>query len=151
MSTTEQETTETEQDDLEQPDTEQDTQEPREDVTDDPDPEQDAEPDTFDRPYVEKLRKEAADARVKAKRADDLAAALWLAQVTATGRLADATDIPLSGDVDPLDADAVTKAIDDLLAKKPHLASRKPSGNIGQGSTPVPALTDLAGMLRGRA
>ena len=50
----------------------------------------------------------------------------------ATGRLADPTDLEF--DEDHLDdPDALAAAIDDLLARKPHLASRKPVGDIGQG------------------
>ncbi len=110
-----------------------------------------AEPEMFDRPYVEKLRKEAADARVRAKDRDTLAAALWSARVAATGRLADPTDIPLPDDADPLDAEAIEVAVTELLARKPHLASRKPRGDVGQGMAGSTSSVDLAGMLRSRA
>ena len=69
------------------------------------------EPETFDRPYVEKLRREAADARVRAKDRDTLAAALWAARVAATGRLADPTDLVMPDDADPLDEDAVREQV----------------------------------------
>ena len=52
------------------------------------------EPETFDREYVQKLRDEAAGHRVKAKRADALAASLVTAQAALTGKLADPTDLP---------------------------------------------------------
>lgn len=110
----------------------------------------DEEPETFDRPYVEKLRREAAESRVKAKRADDLAAALWTARVTATGRLADPSDLVMPDDADPLDEDAVTTALDDLLERKPHLASRKPRGSVGQGATTGAEPVDLAALMRSR-
>lgn len=109
------------------------------------------EPETFPRAYVEKLRKENAGHRDKAKRADSLAAALWEARVSATGKLADPTDLPLPEDVDPLDVDAVTAAVDALLARKPHLGSRTPRGNIGQGPSATPDSVSLAGILRARA
>lgn len=106
--------------------------------------------ETFPREYVEKLRKEAADARVKAKRADDLAVRLHTALVAATGRLADPSDLPF--DESHLeDADALNAAVDALVAVKPHLASRRPFGAIGQGVTPTPAGVDLAGILRAGA
>lgn len=96
----------------------------------------DAEPDTFDRPYVEKIRKESAGYRDRAKtaeaRADELARALFTARVAATGKLADPTD--LAFDTEALDdAGKLTAAIDALLETKPHLAARKPFGNVGQG------------------
>lgn len=114
---------------------------------------QETEPETFDRDYVEKLRKEAGDYRVKAKRSDDLAAALWSANVTASGRLADATDLAMPEGADPLDADAVSTAIEDLLTRKPHLASRALSGDVGQGATGSgsSSAVDLGGMLRNSA
>lgn len=112
-------------------------------------PEEDStqEQDTFPRAYVEKLRKENADHRAAAKRADDLAAALWSAQVTASGRLADPTDLPLPDGVDPMDADAVETAVEELLERKPHLASRVPRGSAGQGATAAPEEVSLAGIL----
>lgn len=105
------------------------------------------EQDTFPREYVEKLRKENASYREKAKRADDLAAQLHLARVTATGRLADPTDLPY--DEALLDDEALSAAIEDLLGRKPHLASRRVVGDIGQGAgEPNTSDVDLGGMLR---
>lgn len=138
MTTTEQETTEVEAEQT-TPSTEETTEVEQ------------AEPDSFPRAYVEELRKEAAEARVKAKRTDELAAALWTARVAATGRLADPTDVVMPEDADPLDEDALTAAVDDLLARKPHLASRRPRGDVGQGMAGSSTTTDLAGMLRSRA
>lgn len=111
---------------------------------------QDAEDaETFPRAYVQKLRKEAADHRAKAKDRDDLAERLHLAQVAATGRLADPTDLPYSEGL--LDPEKLTEALDELLARKPHLASRRPHGDVGQGATGVSETVDLAGILRSRA
>lgn len=109
------------------------------------------EPETFDRAYVEKLRDENAKYRQRAGRADDLAAALWSARVAATGRLADPTDLGMPADADPLDAEAVEVAVTELLARKPHLASRKPRGDVGQGVAGSTSSVNLAGMLRSRA
>ncbi|RYI24606.1 hypothetical protein EVU97_01970 [Dermacoccus sp. 147Ba] len=106
--------------------------------------------ETFPREYVEKLRKENADARVKAKRADDLAARLHTALVAATGRLADPSDLPFD-DAHLEDADALNAAVDALLARKPHLASRRPVGSIGQGATAPADSVSLAGILRHNA
>jgi hypothetical protein len=108
------------------------------------------EPETFPREYVVNLRDEAAKYRTRAQRADDLAARLHTSLVAATGRLADPTDLPF--EESHLDEEeALTAAIDDLLARKPHLASRKPSGDVGQGATGDTTAVDLAGMLRARA
>lgn len=126
-----------EQDVVEQEDVEQDVEE------------QDVE-ETFPRAYVEELRQENAKYRQRAQRADDLAAALWTTRVAATGRLADPTDLPMPADADPLDSEAVTAAVDELLERKPHLASRKPRGDVGQGTTST-STVDLAGLLRARA
>lgn len=119
------------------------------------DPEDDTEGtpegDTFPRAYVEKLRKEAADARVKAGRAEELAAALWEARVTSLGRLADPTDLPMPEGVDPMDLEAVAAAVDELLARKPHLASRVPRGDVGAGVVSESAPFSLGGMIRAAA
>jgi hypothetical protein len=96
-------------------------------------------PDTFPRHVVEDLRKEAAGYRDRAKtaeaRAEDLARQLFTARVAATGKLADPTDFPYSpDDADLLDnPDALAAAVDELIAAKPHLKSRTPVGDIGQG------------------
>lgn len=114
------------------------------------DDEQETEPDTFPREYVEQLRKEAADARVRAKRGDDLGRRLHVALVAATGRLADPDDLPYD-DAHLDDPEALTAALDALLDRKPHLASRRVSGGIGQGATEAGSVVDLAGLLRARA
>jgi hypothetical protein len=100
--------------------------------------------------YVVKLRQEAADARVKAKRVDDLAQRLHCALVAATGRLADPDDLPYD-EAHLDDPEALAAAVDELLARKPHLASRRPTGDVGQGATPTAETVDLAGMLRAHA
>lgn len=115
------------------------------------DVEADGEPDTFPRDYVEKLRRESAGYRDRAKDRDVLAGALWQARVEATGRLADPTDLPLPDDAEDLSPEAVTAAVDDLLARKPHLAARKVSGDVGQGSRGSSGGVDLAGILRANA
>lgn len=106
--------------------------------------------ETFPREYVERLRAENAEHRTKAKRADEMSRRLHLELVRATGRLADPDDLAFDEahleDVDVLDA-----AIDALIARKPHLASRRPRGDVGQGATAEAASVDLAGMLRARA
>lgn len=108
------------------------------------------EPETFPRDYVERLRKENAEARVKAKKAEQYAHELHAARVAATGRLADPTDLPF--DERHLDdLAALEAAIDELLARKPHLGSRRPRGDVGQGVGGSTASTDLAGILRSRA
>lgn len=128
--------------------------EPGEEVTEEAGPTEEAteeEPETFPRKVVEDLRKENAAYRVKAARADDLVERLHTALVTATGRLADPSDLPFT-EAQLEDAAALDAALDALLTRKPHLASRKPSGDVGQGATSTGHGTvDLGGMLRARA
>ncbi|MBS9534254.1 hypothetical protein KIH27_11715 [Mycobacterium sp. M1] len=107
--------------------------------------------DTFSRTYVEKLRRESAGYRERAQKADELAQRLHVALTAATGKLADPTDLPF--DATHLDdPDALAAAVDALLAGKPHLATRRVTGDVGQGNRgnsvdPV----NLHAMLRARA
>lgn len=94
-------------------------------------------PATFPREYVVKLRDESAKHRQRAADRDTLAERLHVALVTATGRLDD--------------PEALTAAIDDLLARKPHLASRRVVGDVGQGVAGIDPAVDLAGILRRHA
>ncbi|NKY35433.1 hypothetical protein HGA13_20510 [Nocardia speluncae] len=107
--------------------------------------------DTFPRAYVEKLRAESAQYRVKSQSADALANRLHVELVKATGRLADPSDLPFNeAHID--DPATLEAAIDELIKNKPHLASRKPRGDIGQGATTKTVSTvDLAALLRSRA
>lgn len=100
---------------------------------------------------MHQLRQENGKWRQRAQRADDLAQRLHTELVRATGRLADPSDLPFdAAHLD--DIEALTAAIDALLAGKPHLANRRPSGNIGQGElSDRSATVDLAAILRGRA
>lgn len=109
------------------------------------------ESDTFPREVVAELRRENGKYRQKAQHADALAERLHTELVRATGRLADPTDLPF--DTEHLDdADKLTAAIDDLLDRKPHLATRKPSGDIGQGQRGSAAEPfSLLGLLKERA
>jgi hypothetical protein len=91
------------------------------------------EPDTFPREVVERLRQENGKYRQRAQQVDTLAQRLHLELVRATGRLADPTDLAFD-ETHLDDPDALTAAVDELLANKPHLSSRKPVGDIGQGN-----------------
>lgn len=95
------------------------------------DPAEDAE--VFPREYVEKLRQENGRYRQRAGEADQLAERLHTELVRATGRLADPTDLPFDAD-HIADAGKMVAAIDALIEAKPHLASRRPTGDIGQGN-----------------
>ncbi len=88
--------------------------------------------ETFPRAVVEKLRDENAKYRQRAQTADTLAERLHTELVRATGKLADPTDLPFD-ESHIEDADKMAAAIDELLERKPHLATRRPSGDIGQG------------------
>ena len=125
----------------------------REDAEDhQPDPEapEQEEEDSFSRDYVEKLRQENGRYRQRAQRTDELAHRLHTALVAATGRLADPTDLEFSED-HLEDPQALQAAVEALLTSKPHLAARRPRGDVGQGATGSSESVDLAGMLRSRA
>lgn len=113
----------------------------------------DQEPETFDRAYVERLREEAAAYRVRAKRADDLTHRLVTALAAGTGKLADARDLPygehLLNDDGVPELEKVTDAIDVLIRERPHLASRRPTGNVQQGVREDEGRVSLVGLLRG--
>jgi len=108
------------------------------------------ESDTFSREYVEKLRQENGRYRQRAQRADDLAHRLHRALVAADGRLQDATDLDYADDHLDDDGSRLREAIDELLARKPHLAVRRPVGDIGQGATTSDSGVNLLGLLGGR-
>jgi hypothetical protein len=63
--------------------------------------------------------------------------------VRVAGKLADPTDLPF--DESHLDEPGVLRAaVDDLIARKRHLARKRPSGEIGQGASPSTSTADLA-------
>jgi hypothetical protein len=118
------------------------------------------EPESFSREYVSQIRQEAAERRKAAaeatQRADDLSRQLFLAKVSATGKLADPNDLPYSPDLVG-DDDAINAAIDATLAAHPHYASRRPvpGTSIGQGAqgspvAPPPSLIDAIRAKQGR-
>ena len=113
-------------------------------------PAEDAEPDVFPREVVEKLRQENGKYRQRAQHADTLAERLHTELVRATGKLADPTDLPFDpGHLD--DPDALAAAVDQLLTRRPHLAARRPAGDIGQGNRgSAPAPFSLLGLLKER-
>lgn len=107
---------------------------------------------TFDRQYVEKLRKEAGDHRVKAKEQeetiDGLKRRLFLNEVKGLGKLADPTDLPYDAELVD-DPDKLKEAVDDLLARKPHLGRRVPNGDAGLGvGSEHSSGVDILGIMR---
>lgn len=129
------------------------------DATPEPDVE-DTDPETFPRAYVQQLRDEAAKYRQRAGRADEAARRLLEATVRSAVRdhLADPTDLLtfvdetelVDGDGWP-DPDKITAAAESLAASKPHLAPRRPRGDIGQGAAPSSETVNLAAIMRSRA
>ena len=114
------------------------------------DQEQDEQQQTFDRAYVEKLRKESANYRDKAKRAQELEQRLHNALVAKDGRLADPADLEF--DPEHLDnPEALSNAISNLVAKKPGLRAQRLSGDVGAGvrEKPKPPTTDLLSIMKG--
>lgn len=114
------------------------------------------EPEQFPREYVQQLRRESASYREKAKNAEKDAAdatayaegalrRLHVELVRADGRLADPADLEFAVE-NIFDESALTAAIDRLLEDKPHLRSRRPVGDVGQGvkgSTETPSLLSM--------
>ncbi len=109
-----------------------------------------AEPETFPREVVERLRQENGRYRQRAQRADTLAQRLHSELVRATGRLADPTDLPFD-EAHLDDPEALAAAVDDVVDRKPHLATRRPTGDIGQGQRgPAAEPFSLLGLLKER-
>ena len=81
---------------------------------------------------------------------DELAAALWTERVAALGVLADPTDLP--HDPDALhDPDRLRELADELVARKPHLRSRRIRERAGQGEGDSSGTVSLSGLLRRNA
>ena len=95
------------------------------------------EPETFSREYVEQLRSEAADYRVKAKRAETAETFLQeLAIRQGTDDiLVDSDDLPWSDEFNDDNGypsfEKIRTAAEALIIKKPHLG--RPRGDVGQG------------------
>lgn len=122
------------------------------DTTEQADANQDPETtqDTFPRAYVEDLRRENANYRTRAQQADQLAQRLHTELVRQLGALQDPSDLPFD-EAHLEDPESLQSAVDALLAQKPHLRSRRVSGDIGQGATQSAGSVDLLGLLRGGA
>lgn len=109
---------------------------------------------TYDAAYVAKLRQEAAESRVKAKRADALARQATRAITAHDGRLIDPDDLAFTDeflDDDGLvNSDRVVAAIESLIERKPHLAARRPNSTIAQGVQPEPEAVSLLGLMQSR-
>lgn len=120
---------------------------------DDPGSSESDDPDE-DEPAISRARKQAARYRrqlreVESER-DELAAALWTERVAALGVLADPTDLP--HDPDALhDPDRLRELADELVARKPHLRSRRIRERAGQGEGDGSGTVSLSGLLRRNA
>lgn len=121
---------------------------------------------------VARLRQEAADRRQRARTAEealevangrvsalsDRLLAVEIASATST-ILADPADLStfaeaadLTGEDGLPDRDKIVAAANDLVARKPHLASRRPAGDVDQGARGRPAESfDFAARLRAAA
>lgn len=114
-------------------------------------------PESFPAAYVRKLRKENADYRTRAGRADELeeknnamATRLHSALVARDGRLADPADLPFNAD-HLEDETALTAAITELIRSRPGLKARSAGGDIGHGNrgTANQKRVSLIDMIRG--
>lgn len=79
---------------------------------------------------IAKLKDENARRRIEAQNADDLRRQLHRAWVEMDARLADPDDLSFDA---TRDRDDIATAITELLDQRPHLKSRRPQGDIGQG------------------
>jgi hypothetical protein len=112
--------------------------------------------ETFPREYVEQLRAENAEARVKANQSDELRLKLMDAakQLSTAGVIRDPADLPDNpefwGEDGLPDHEKIREAAEVLVSTKPWLA--KARGSAGQGARPEPpAEVTLGGILRGAA
>lgn len=81
---------------------------------------------------------------------DELAGALWRERVSALGVLADPEDLPL--DPEALhDPDRLRELADELVARKPHLRSRRIRERAGQGEGTGSGAVSLASLLQRNA
>jgi len=134
--------------------------------TDEPDEESEPDPDaaedgTFPRTYVEQLRREGAEHRTRARRADEMESRLLATIIReATAEILEDPDDLWRGheSADFLDDDGypdpekVRAAAENLARSKPHLAKRRAAGDVDQGARPEAAEpVSLAGILRERA
>lgn len=114
----------------------------------------DDDPDTFDRAYVERLRRESGDHRRRAREAeqvaDELRAQLWRERVDSLGLLADPGDLPFDAELLD-DPEGIRAAVDKLLDERPHLRSRRIRERIGQGEGSPTSGVSLSALLRGGA
>lgn len=125
-------------------------------LDDDPDDDDggSSESDETDAAPVARARRQAARYRrelreVESER-DELSAALWTERVAALGVLADPTDLP--HDPEALhDPDRLRELADELVARKPHLRSRRIRERAGQGEGDGSGTVSLSGLLRRNA
>jgi hypothetical protein len=110
------------------------------------------EQDTFPRDYVEKLRKESADYRTRAQRAEEAEKRLHdlaVAQAV-SGILVSADELHWREEfADPdgwPDHDKIRAAAEDLVQQRPYLG--RPSGDVGQGRHDDEQEVSLLGLLR---
>ena len=96
--------------------------------------------ESFPAAYVKKLRKENADYRTRAGRADELeekntamATRLHAALVARDGRLSNPDDLPFNAE-HLEDEAALTAAITELIRSRPGLKARTAGGDIGHGN-----------------
>lgn len=124
------------------------------DLDDDPDDDDGGSSESDETPPLHRARQQAARYRrqlrdVEAER-DELASALWTERVAALGVLADPDDLP--HDPDALhDPDRLRELADELVARKPHLRSRRIRERAGQGEGDDTGGVSLSSLLRRNA
>lgn len=126
-----------------------DSEQPAAEETD----ETDSENDENGTSALSKVRREAARYRTQLrdaeKQLESVRSELFHAKVSASGQLADPTDMPV--DVELLeDPDALEAAITELIEAKPHLKARR-FGSIGQEDKRKPQGVSLGSILRRNA
>lgn len=127
---------------------------PQDDDDDDGDPDDDPDSDETGGDGLARARKQAAKYRRQLRdtetERDELRESLWHARVDSLGLLADPTDLPLDADLLD-DPDGIRQAVDDLLARKPHLRSRRIRERAGQGEGSTSTGVSLSALLARRA
>lgn len=120
--------------------------------------EQEPQGDTFPRSYVEKIRKENQNYRDRAKKGETALSRLTDSTVreATNGILVDPTDLTYDeesmSDEDGFpDPEKIKEAAEALIERKPHLAPRRPRGDIGQGRQRQEEEFSLGALLRENA
>lgn len=112
--------------------------------------------ETFDAAYVQQLRSQSGryrqELRTAQQQLDGLRRALHSERVAALGILADPADLPYTAEYLDAEPDELRDAAEALVRERPHLRTRRVSGDVGQHAAGSDAAgLSLLGLLRAGA